>query len=180
LWQTPGLLDGYGIRTTSKLNTFSGALFGQLDWAMGDRLHLLPGIRLNYDNKKIDFDRQTYGGLQTDDPELLALKRVTYTDQSFAADVDEFNLSGQLTLTYKASDRINSFASYSTSYKPVGVNLGGLPTEDGKPMLKLAVIEPEAVQHAEVGIKTTPTSSSMVNITLYNTEIRDYQTQVQT
>src|SRR5690606_6139434 len=55
LWQTPGLLDGYGIRTTSKLNTFSGALFGQLDWAITERLHLLPGIRVNYDDKKIDF-----------------------------------------------------------------------------------------------------------------------------
>ncbi|HLT08968.1 MAG TPA: TonB-dependent receptor [Cyclobacteriaceae bacterium] len=179
LWQTPGLLDGYGIRTRSKLNTFSGALFGQLDWAITDRLHLLPGVRLNYDEKKVDFDRQTYGGLQTEDPELLALKRAIYSDQAFVADVDDFNLSGQLTLTYKATERVNSFATYSTSYKPVGVNLGGLPTADGLPMLDLAVIKPEAVQHAEVGIKTNPTPSSMVNVTLYNTDIRDYQTQVQ-
>lgn len=47
-------------------------------------------------------------------------------------------------------------------------------------MLELAAIKPEAVQHAEVGLKTNPTPHSMVNITLYNTEIRDYQTQVQT
>lgn len=180
LWQTPGLLDGYGIRTTSKLNTFSGALFGQLDWAITERLHLLPGIRVNYDDKKIDFDRRTYGGLQTEDPELLALKRVIYTDQSFVADVDDINVSGQLTFSYKATDRINSFVTYATSYKPVGVNLGGLPTADGTPMLELAVIKPEAVQHAEVGIKTNPSSSSTVNVTLYNTDIRDYQTQVQT
>jgi len=180
LWQTPGLLDGYGIRTTSKLSTFSGALFGQLDWAITERLHLLPGIRLNYDDKRVDFDRKTYGGLQTDDPELLALKRLIYSDQSFAANVDDFNLSGQLTLTYTAAERVHSFVTYSTSYKPVGVNLGGLPTADGAPMLELAVIKPEAVQHAEVGLKTNPTPHSMVNITLYNTEIRDYQTQVQT
>lgn len=179
-WQTPGLLDGYGIRTTSKLSTFSGALFGQLDWALTERLHLLPGIRLNYDAKQIDFDRQTYGGLETDDPELLALKRVIYTDQSFMADVDDFNLSGQLTLTYKAAERVHSFITYSTSYKPVGINLGGLPTADGAPMLELAVIKPEAVQHAEVGLKTNPSPHAMVNFTLYHTEIRDYQTQVQT
>ena len=180
LWQTPGLLDGYGIRTTSKLNTFSGALFGQLDWAITERLHLLPGIRLNYDDKKVDFDRKTYGGLQTDDPDLMAIKRLIYTDQAFVANVDDFNWSGQLTLTYKPAERIHSFVTYSTSYKPVGVNLGGLPTADGAPMLELAVIKPEAVSHAEVGLKTNPNSSSMVNITIYNTEIRDYQTQVQT
>jgi len=31
-WATPGLFDGYGIKTTSALNTFSGAAFGQLDF----------------------------------------------------------------------------------------------------------------------------------------------------
>src|SRR5690606_8819016 len=69
LWQTPGLLHGYGIKTRSKLNTFSGALFGQLDWTIVEGLHLMPGIRLNYDEKEVDFDRQTYGSLQTDIPE---------------------------------------------------------------------------------------------------------------
>lgn len=180
LWQTPGLLDGYGIKTRSKLNTFSGALFGQLDWTIVEGLHLMPGIRLNYDEKEVDFDRQTYGGLQTDNPELLALKNAIYSNQAFATDIDDLNWSGQLTLAYRATDRINSFATYSTSYKPVGVNLGGLPTTNGSPMLELAVIKPETVHHAEVGIKTNPSSSSMLNITLYNTEIKDYQTQVQT
>lgn len=178
-WETPDLLDGFGIRTRSRLNTFSGAFFGQLDWAVGDRLHLLPGIRVNYDAKKVDFDRKTYGGLQTKDPELLALKRTIYTDQSFAADVDELNFSGQMTLRYQTSERINTFATYSTGYKPVGINLGGLPTGDGRPMLQLAVIKPEAVKHGEVGIKTTPNTFSMVNVTVYNTTIRNYQTQVQ-
>lgn len=180
LWQTPGLLDGYGIRTKSRLNTFSGALFGQLDWTVAEGLHLMPGIRLNYDEKKVDFDRQTYGGLQTDDPELLALKNAIYTNQAFNTHTDNLNWSGQLTLAYRATERINSFATYSTSYKPVGVNLGGLPTANGSPLLELAVIKPEAVRHAEVGIKTNPSAHSMINITLYNTEIKDYQTQVQT
>jgi iron complex outermembrane receptor protein len=180
LWQTPGLLDGYGIKTRSKLNTFSGALFGQLDWTILDGLHLMPGIRLNYDAKKVDFDRQTYGGLNTDDPELLALKNAIYTNQAFTTNIDDFNWSGQLTLAYRATDRINSFATYSTTYKPVGVNLGGLPTEEGIPMLELAVIRPETVHHAEAGIKTNPSQSSMINITIYKTEIKDFQTQVQT
>ena len=75
LWQTPGLFEGYGIKTRSKLQTFSGAIFGQADWAITPRLHLLPGLRFNYDSKKVDFERKTYGGLQTTDPALLALKK---------------------------------------------------------------------------------------------------------
>src|SRR2546429_2654884 len=48
----------------------SEALFGQLDWAITDRLSLLPGLRINFDKKDVDYDRATYGGLQTTDPEI--------------------------------------------------------------------------------------------------------------
>lgn len=179
-WKTPGLLDGYGIHTTSRLRTFGAAVFGQLDWAITDRLHLLPGIRYNYDKKDVDFDRKTYGGLETNDPALLAIKRSVYTDQAFTANVDEGNFSGQLTLSFKARPNINAYATYSISYKPVGVNLGGLPTENGRVMPELATIKPEDVNHFEIGMKTSPSNNSTLNITFHNTIIKDYQTQVQT
>lgn len=179
-WKTPGLLDGYGIHTTSRLRTFGAAVFGQLDWAITDRLHLLPGIRYNYDKKDVDFDRKTYGGLETNDPALLTIKRSVYTDQAFTATVDEGNFSGQLTLSFKARPNINAYATYSISYKPVGVNLGGLPTQNGRVMLELATIKPEDVNHFEIGMKTSPSNNSTLNITFHNTIIKDYQTQVQT
>lgn len=180
LWATPGLFEGYGIKTTSRLKSFGAAVFGQLDWAITERLHLLPGLRYNYDKKDVNYDRKTYGGLQTNDPALIALKRLVYTDQAFVVDADESNFSGQLTLAYKASESINTFVTYSTSYKPVGVNLGGLPTAGGQPILSLAEIKPEYVTHFEAGVKTKPNKNTILNLTFYNTEIRDYQTQVQT
>lgn len=180
LWQTPGLLDGYGIRTTSELNTFSGALFAQVDWTITDWLHVLPGLRYNYDTKHVDFNRQTYGGLETDDPALLAIKQSVYTDQIFNADTDNTNLSGQLTISVKPNRNVNTYATYATGYKPVGLNLGGLPTSSGEPMVDLAVIKPEYTKHLEVGIKTTPTKNSIVNLVIYNSQIEDYQAQVQT
>ena len=179
LWKTPGLFEGYGIRTTQNLNTFSGAVFGQVDWSITDRISLLPGLRYNYDDKDIEFKRETYGGLQTEDPALIALKRAVYTDQAFEAEIDDTNLSGQLTLAFKATKRINTFATYSTGFKPVGLNLGGLPTANGAPLLELAVIKPEAVNHFEIGVKTSPTPASTLNLVVYNTDIKDYQTQVQ-
>ncbi len=180
LWRTPGLFEGNGIRTRSRLETFGAAAFGQLDWAITDKLHVLPGIRYNYDRKKVDFDRQTYGGLQTEDPALLALKRAVYTDQAFSADVDESNISGQLTVSYKVRSDINAFATYSLSYKPVGINLGGLPTSNGEVMIELARIKPESVTHYEVGLKTSPARNFIFNIVAHQTDIKDYQTQVQT
>jgi iron complex outermembrane receptor protein len=179
LWKTPGLLDGYGIKTNSTLNTFSGAVFGQIDWAVTDRLHILPGLRYNYDAKKVDYNRKTYGGLQTNNPALIALQKSVYSDQAFNTDVNDTNFSGNLTLSYKASDRVNTFATFAKSFKPVGVNLGGLPTLNGQPILELAIIKPEEVNHYEIGVKTSPFKNSTLNLTLFNTDIKEYQTQVQ-
>jgi iron complex outermembrane recepter protein len=180
LWETPGLLEGYGIRTTNSLKSFSGAVFGQLDWEVFDKFFVLPGLRWNYDQKSVVYDRKTYGGLQTDDPALIALQRQVYNDQDFIVDVEESNFSGQLTLSYRPTGRINAFGTYSTSFKPVGVNLGGLPRENGRTMIELARIEPEQVNHFEFGVKTSPSRNSTINLVYHHTDIKNFQTLVQT
>jgi iron complex outermembrane receptor protein len=179
LWATPGLFEGYGIHTNAKIHSTSAAVFGQIDWAITERLHLLPGLRYNYDNKDADYDRKTYGGLQTTDPALIALKKSVYSDQSFEAGADDTDFSGNLTVTFKATDKINIYATYAKSYKPIGVNVAGLPTIAGKPALDLAVIKPEDVNHYEIGVKTSPIKNSILNLTFFNTEINDFQTNVQ-
>jgi iron complex outermembrane receptor protein len=162
------------------LNTLSAAVFGQLDIALTNKISLMPGLRYNYDAKDVAFSRTTYGGLQTTDPALLALKRLVYSDQSFNVDVTDRNFSGQVTLAYKQSKNFNTFLTYSTGYKPVGLNLGGLPTLNGQPLLDLATIKPEGTKHLEVGFKTRPSVNTTFNLTAYNTDISDYQTLVQT
>src|SRR5690606_36417463 len=151
----------------SRLQSLVAAIFGQADWAITERLHVLPGLRYNYDRKDVRYNRQTYGGLQTNDPDLLELKRYIDTDQAFTANVDESNLSGQLTVSFKPAHTVNSFATISTSYKPVGVNLGGLPVINGEVATELAQIKPEYVTHIEIGVNTTPTSASKLNLTFY-------------
>ena len=178
-WETPGLFEGYGIKTKSKIHSTSAAVFGQLDWAVTERFHLLPGIRYNYDKKAADYDRKTYGGLQTNDPALIALQKSVYSDQAFTTDVDDTDYSGNITASFKVSDKINTYATFSKGYKPVGVNVAGLPTLNGAPLLELAVIKPEEVNHYEIGIKTSPFRNSILNLTLFNTDIKNYQTQVQ-
>jgi len=180
LWKTPGLFEGYGIKTDASIRSSSAAVFGQLDWAITERFHILPGLRYNFDKKEADYARKTYGGLQTTDPALIALQKSVYSDQSFASDTDKTDFSGNLTLTYKASDKINAYATYAKSYKPVGVNVAGLPTDSkGQPLLDLAVIKPEKVSHYEVGVKTSPFRNSVFNLAFFNTEIKDFQTNVQ-
>ncbi|QNK64928.1 TonB-dependent receptor [Pedobacter sp. PAMC26386] len=180
LYSTPGLLDGYGIRTNSTIKSLSAAVFAQVDWEFLNHFHILPGLRYTYDKKDVNYDRVTYGGLQTTSADLLALKTAVYNNQRFTTNVDNNNLSGNITLSYRPGPKLNAYGTFSTAYKPVGVNVGGLPTTStGEADLSVAVVKPEYVQHYELGVKTKPVKGAILNISAFTTDIKDYQTNVQ-
>jgi iron complex outermembrane receptor protein len=82
----------------------------------------VAGLRLNYDSKDVNFDQQVYGGLQTTDPALVALKLSVLAPQAYVADVDDTNLSGTVHGAYQVAPRVNTYATYATSFKSVGLN----------------------------------------------------------
>ncbi|GAB3927472.1 TonB-dependent receptor [Mucilaginibacter myungsuensis] len=178
-WKTPGLFEGYGIYTDASIKSKSAAAFGSIDWEFAEGFHILPGARINYDKKVVYYNRVARGGLQTTDPALLALKNGVYSSQFYESQADEKNFTYQITAAYRPNRRLNVFATYSTSYKPVGVNVAGLPTVSGQPALDLAVIKPEKTRHYEIGVKTTPLKNLTLNLNYHNSDIRDYQTNVQ-
>ncbi|TKC01484.1 TonB-dependent receptor [Pedobacter cryotolerans] len=180
LYATPGLLDGFGITTNSTIKSLSTAVFAQADWEFLENFHVLPGLRYTYDKKDVDYNQVTYGGLQTTDAALLTLKSAVYSNQQFITSTDNNNLSGNITLSYRPNNNLNAYGTFSTAYKPVGVNVGGLPTiANGQADLSLAVVKPEFVKHYELGIKTKPAKGAILNVTAFNTDIKDYQTNVQ-
>ena len=72
------------------------------------------------------------------------------------------NVSGQLTAAYQVALPVNAFATYATSFKSIGLNLSGVPTDAlGRPVLSAATVKPEDVRHAEVGFKTQPFAGSL-------------------
>ncbi len=179
LAQTPGLLDGYGQTSDIHSNSASAALFGQLEWAVTDRLRLLPGLRVNYDDKTVDYNAEVYGGLQTTDPALIALQRSILAPQTYSAGAADTNVSGQLTAAYQLGPRVNAYATLATSYKPIGLNLSGVPTDAlGRPALEVATVKPEDERHFEAGVKTEPFAGVTANVTVFNTDIKDYQANV--
>ncbi len=197
LWRTPGLLDNFGTRTNSSIKSQSAAAFANIDWEILEGLHVLPGIRFNYDRKDVFFDRRAFGGLDTatytksgitadslksEKKILQGFKNGVYRNQFYVADAVENNFTYQVTIAYRPNQKINAFATYSTSFKPVGVNVAGLPTissTNTAPDLSLAVIRPEYVTHYEFGIKSNPTDKLTLNVVYHNTDITDYQTNVQ-
>ncbi len=176
---TPGLLDGLRSDTFIDYSNLSAAAFGQLEWRLANRLRLIPGLRFNYDKKNADYERLVSGGLQTDDPALLALQQSVLSPQAYLVDAGDSNVSGQFTLAYDVSESANAYATYSTGFKSIGVNLSGIPTDAaGNPALETATVAPEDVRHVEVGIKSRPAPGITANITAFNTGISDYQAQV--
>jgi iron complex outermembrane receptor protein len=176
---TPGLLDGYGFTQDVHYDNTSAAIFGQVEVAVTDRLRLLPGLRFNDDQKRVDFDQQVYGGLQTSDPVLVALQLSVLAPQQYKADVGDTNVSGQFTASYRRSGRVNAYATYATGFKSVGLNLNGVPTDArNQPVLSAAVVKPEDVRNVEVGLKTQIMRGVTANVTAYDTEIKNFQTQV--
>jgi iron complex outermembrane receptor protein len=176
---TPGLLDGYGQNIDFNFRNFSGAVFGQVEYSLTNRLRVIPGLRFNHDQKKLDYDQQVYGGLQTTDPTLIALQRSVLAPLAYKADIGDNNVSGQLTLSYKLGENANAYGTFATGFKSIGLNLGGVPTDAaGNPIVSAAMVRPESVRHFEVGVKTRPLTGLTVNVTAFNTGIRDFQTQV--
>jgi len=176
---TPGLLDGYGFNQDLEYRNTSAALFGQVEYALTSRLRVIPGLRLNYDKKDVDFDQKVYGGLQTTDPALIALQRSIFAPQAYKTNTADTNLSGQLGFSYKVAETAEAYATYAHSFKSVGLNLNGVPTDAAdQPVLSAATVKPESVNHFEVGVKTQPFAGITANFAAFNTDVRDFQAQV--
>lgn len=177
---TPELLDGLRQDSDIELDTTSVAAFTQATWRATDRLSFTPGLRLNYDSKSGDFQRTVSGGLQTDDPVLIARQISVLRPQSFETDFDDFNVSGQINASYQVSDDLFGFVTWARSFKSGGVNIGGLPAGlDGLPATEVAEVDPEDVRHIEAGLKSTLFDGALTaNLTVYRTNIEDFQAQV--
>ena len=156
---------------TSRLDTVSAALFAQLDVALGERLHVIPGLRYNYDKKEVDWRQQAL------DVPVVPLgspnpPAPVYRDAAALLEDDDTNVSGQLTLAFDASDRSHYYATYATAFKSIGVNLG--PPPPGGAFIE---IPPEDLTHLELGFKSTLKPGTTLSLSLFDTTVEDYQTQ---
>jgi iron complex outermembrane recepter protein len=163
--------NGQESAITSQLDTTSAALFTQFDFSIGERLHVIPGLRYNYDKKQVNWSQQALNIpiVSAGSPSPPA---PVYTNSSAIVEDDDTNVSGNLTLAFDANDSINYYVTYATAFKSIGVNLG--PPPPGGAFIE---IPPEDLTHIELGLKSTLKSGTTLNLSLFNTTIEDYQTQ---
>lgn len=187
LFGSLGALDGYGQRVQIRSNHTSKALFGQLEWQVTDQLRILPGLRVNFDEKDGFYNAVPYGQLDvtglgltpTQVTALRALELSILQPLSYASEGEDDNVSGQLTVAYEFTDNVNAYATYATAFKTFGLNNNGIPVDgSNNPILSLASIKPEDTKHIEIGLKTEPLPGVVANLTAYHTTIDDYQVSV--
>ena len=164
----------------------SAALFGKLTWKVTDAFSIQPGFRLNYDKKDGDYNSVVtdgQGNLVLFSPTASARQKAqlaVLAPQAFIAKFSDWNFSYDVTAAYDVSRDVHLYATYAKSFKTGGINLNGVPADtNGVPLLELASVKPESVNHYEAGIKTQFLDrKATFNVAIFRTEIGNYQAQV--
>ncbi|QDZ07603.1 TonB-dependent receptor [Sphingomonas panacisoli] len=174
----PAVLNGLTSTNTISFDNTSFAVFGKLNWEVLPKLHIQPGLRVNYDKKSGSYVAVVTTG--TGSTTLNADQRAVLAPQSYAPRFSDWNVSGDVTLSYDFTPDVHAYATYARSFKSGGINLSGLPLDAANnPILSAQTVKPEKVDHFEVGLKTQFLDRRLtVNLAGFWTEIKDYQATV--
>ncbi|MDC8754767.1 TonB-dependent receptor [Erythrobacter sp. sf7] len=181
----PTVLDGLTARNTQFLESTSLALFGQASWKVTDAFTIQPGVRLNYDEKRGFYRRRVFTGDGTElfGTETDARSRAqlgVFQPQESAPEDTDWNLTYDLTLSYELAPDVLAYGTYARSFKTIGINQNGLPTDtNGVPIQEAGSILPEKVDHFEIGLKTQFWNRrATLNLAAFRTQIEDFQATV--
>jgi iron complex outermembrane receptor protein len=193
LSKDPTVLDGLTANNDISFKNTSAAIFGKFIYKVTDTFSIQPGFRINYDKKEGNYNSVVTDGAG----KLLVFKSdaagktlnsareraqlAVLAPQAFVANFSDWNFSGDVTASWDVSRDVHLYATYAKSFKTGGINLNGVPADavTGVPLLELATIKPESVNHYEVGIKTQFLNrKATFNIAAFRTDVGNYQAQV--
>jgi len=181
----PSVLNGLTARNTQFLKSTSAALFGQLSWKVTDAFTIQPGVRLNYDKKSGFYQRRVFtgAGVELTGTETDARSRAQlaiFQPQLTAPSDTDWNFTYDLTLSYELAPDVLAYGTYAKSFKTIGINQNGLPTDaNGVPIEAAGTIRPENVDHFEIGVKSRFWDrKATLNLAAFRTDIRDFQATV--
>lgn len=171
------LLDGARQRYDGEQKGDSRAIFGQLSWRPIDLLEFTGGLRYSQERKDGWVSRdvsnlapltglppvfQAGGQLLRD----IALGSAYYREDS----IKEDNVSGLLSASYRFTDAMMGYVSWSRGYKAGGINFDVIGP------FTAPTFEPERATSLEVGMKTRFWDQrALLNLAVYQTDVDDYQ-----
>jgi iron complex outermembrane receptor protein len=174
----PAVLNGLTASNDIHFSNQSFAVFGKLNWEVVNGLHIQPGLRLNYDKKSGSYNSVVTTG--TGSTTLNSDQRGVLAPQSYSPEFSDWNVSGDINVSYDVTRDVHAYATYAKTFKSGGINLSGLPLDaSNNPILSSQTVRPESVNHYELGLKTQWLDRRLtVNLAAFITEVKDYQATV--
>jgi iron complex outermembrane receptor protein len=181
------LLEGYQTNGTTDFRTDSYAAFAEVTWHPVERLAITGGIRYTWEKKDGVYDVQASGGLATTTASLVNDKNSILRSQTYSGHLSEGNASGRANVSYKLTDDVMTYVSFSRGMKSGGINMSGLPVypagvtghANGDPILSTVTVRPEKNTTWEAGFKTQLFDKAVTfNIDAYYVTVRDFQANV--
>ena len=145
----------------------SWAVFGQFDFNITDALTLTAGLRYSDEDKKLIatyMETSDAAGFNTLDFEA------TYSRNDVNEHIADERLTGNIKLSWFASDDIMTYISFATGYKAGGTN-----TDRINPAFEQD-FDPETSESFEIGMKAEfPEQNIRLNIAAHMTDVEDLQ-----
>ncbi|RAN35389.1 TonB-dependent receptor [Hyphomonas pacifica] len=157
-----GLAPGTGALSGGQLKTENAAIYGNIAYDILPKLEASLGLRWSWEKKTVDWS--------IDGSAAPAFGIATGTVDEDRVDRD---VSPTLTLTYRITPEVNTYARYSTGYKSGGYNLDFISASifpDGVEFRK------ETVDNYEIGLKGAFFNNrATLNLSAFTADYTDYQ-----
>jgi len=173
------ILTGKSERTRVNVKSQGWAVYGDLTWAISDRVELTAGGRYTYDKKEIDSRVFDSGGALGNN---FNFEFFTNGFVSDSANWDDF--TPRLAISFDLNDDVTLYATASRGYKSGGFATFGYdvqgqaftPGGPAPPGTTPLEFDPEQVDSYEVGIKSRLAGNTLqVNAALFRYDYTDLQ-----
>jgi iron complex outermembrane recepter protein len=175
-------LNGFNVQSNSDPVTNSYAIYGQATYHVLPGLDLTGGLRYTYEDKSGSYNQTTFGGGSLAGLSPALVGTVDALRKSIAGGVGSpfyykdlthnSSLSYLMTLSYKVTDDVYTYATYSRGNKSGGINVTLLPPN----LTNDAIVKPERVDNYELGVKSSWFDNRLVlNADVFWIEDSDYQ-----
>ena len=156
-----GIPGDPALTTVGEVKTQSYAVFGNLDYAITDKLKLSLGLRYSSEDKDVAFVQDDRDGIF----QLLGLPSLAYT-----ASTSDEDVSPTLSLSYQATDEIMLYARAAKGFKSAAFNVDLVGSTDG------LAAGPENATSYEAGIKSDLFDRRVrANLSIFTTNYDDMQ-----
>jgi iron complex outermembrane receptor protein len=155
------ITDFTSINTNIERN-YGAAVFGQVEYAIDERLNLIAGLRYDYEHKK----EEVKGEFQPDGGDVSVTQNDTSSTASFHA------ITPKVSLDYRLTEVNNLYAAYSRGFRAGGISQ--LSSDPSQP--PLFAYKPEYSDNYEVGSKNTFLNNRLrVNVALFYSLVNNAQ-----